>query len=186
VALGRWLLRTDAKVLFHIDNSKGRLAVVGNLFEEGSISWFEGAQIVEMILEGGQVTQVERKASMDMPFDELQTFAMRLEYQDLYRNMDKYSIGTWRETGGDTPLIYLEGQVDHVEALTGLLEGVWSGLLNVGDDNSLVFNFREPPLIVGDTVEFIGVCEDVRSFELAGGGTITTPFCIAWQVRTVK
>ena len=187
--LGQWLLRGDSDVLFHIDNSGGRQAVVRRLFEgdgDGLISWFKGGGITETIHPDGRVEVHPPRPSMDMSIDELKTFAKQVEYEELYLNFDKYSIVTWRKTGGLTPLLYFEGEIQTTEVLSGLLEGVWSAQLLLPDSNHIVFNHDGPTLMVGDFVEVVGVCEQLETFQTIGAGLFTVPFCIAWQIAPLS
>ena len=177
IKLGQWLLDKnpdDQLLLLRVYNSSEQLAVVSEWpgeYETNGVTWL--ADLPEL-------------PTPDMPFDKLKTFAMQLEYDELYRNMDKYSIDTWRKSGGPTPLLYFAGEIRSTEALRGLLEGVWAAQLILSDNDFLVFTYEEPTLRVGDKVKFVGVCEELGSFQNVDGSSHTIPFCTAWLVNIVS
>ena len=92
-------------------------------------------------------------------------------------------IVTWRKEGGPPPLIYFQGRVNTVEALTGMLSGVFTSQLTLWDKNSIVFTYTEPRLLVEDEIELIAVCDELRAFTTVGSAPVTVPFCSSWQVR---
>lgn len=177
IKLAQWLLDKnpdDQLLSLRVYNSSEQLAVVSEWpgeYETNGVTWL--ADLPEL-------------PTPDMPFDKLKTFAMQLEYDELYRNMDKYSIATWRKNGGPTPLIYFVGEIRSTEALKGILEGVWAAHLILSDNDSVVLTYEEPTLRVGDKVEFVGVCQELRSFQNVDGGSLTIPSCTAWLVNIVS
>ena len=94
--------------------------------------------------EGAVSTPTVKAPTPETPFGELKYLALALEYDDLYQNFDKYSMETWYETGGDTPLIYFRGEIGFTEA--GELLGVelLSAQLTLPDNNAIVFRYNVP------------------------------------------
>ena len=121
-----------------------------------------------------------------MAFDELVSFSMVLDYEELYRNMDKYSVVTWYETGGDPPLIYFRGKIGATEATEVLGAEILSAQLYLADNNAIIFRYGPEdvriPLAVGDDVEWIGVCSELTIYS-TNIGNKTLPTCATWQIR---
>ena len=185
LALGEWLLRGSHDANYRIYDSSGQIALVrrgGVSGPEGFTSWLKDRPYVETTYSNGRVEET-LSLSMDSPFELLKENSFKLDYEELYRNFDKYSIVTWRENGGPTPLIYYEGELQSNEKLTGILDGVWAGQLLLSDGNFIVFTYDESILMVGDRIEFVGVCEELKTFQTVGAGSKTVPYCFAWQVR---
>lgn len=124
--------------------------------------------------------------SMDMQFEELKTFSQAIEYDELYRNMDQYSLETWRKTGGPPPLLYFSGSVVKSTKQTGIMEGLWSAVISIGAADGMVITYEEPILRSGDSIEFITVCHDLKPFESTFVDSQTLPNCAPWKIKIVN
>lgn len=184
LALGRWLLSGDHDANFRIYDSSGQIALVrrgGISGPEGFISWLKDRPDVETTYLSGRVDS-QLSLSSDMPFGQLKEHAIKLDYEELYLNFDKYSLVTYRQKGGPAPLIFFEGELQSNQALTGLLEEVWTAQLLLQDGNFIVFNHDDSRFVVGDYIQWVGVCEELKSFQTVGSGSVTAPSCFAWNM----
>ena len=185
MSLGEWLLAKapeGRKVYYRIYDSEDasrldHIAGISNLFSDAGEVWW--------------VADLPTGPTPEMLFDELKSFAISLEYEELYRNMDKYSVDTWLETGstGDPPLIYFRGEIASTERRELLGETLfWVAQLILPGNDSIVFGYSEsqPTLMVGDKVELIAVCTKLESYKTVGAGIRTMPYCPSWQERILS
>ena len=105
----------------------------------------------------------------EMTFADLKAMAVEVEYSDL---VDDYPDYTYVWLGNVTPtMLYFTRELVGIEdpaslgfkGVPHLWEGIWLGRLRLEDGNVILINGVDPPSSVGDVLELVVVCKELRS-----------------------